>query len=203
MRRWARSCRGKLPLVLDLPSDTLHIRSATSVATNNCKLLRCMRGRVHRSCRLPLADRSYVPAGETQKTNPPVWSMESLQRPRPSINHTHAWVFAALRLSRTHCEDRGRKKKRLIILEPCAARAAGVAHNPPLDRQASWHQCPTECQRVDLLLHVKHVTLEIRARRLLVASGIPPQRHLESFVTYTHTHTLTHRLCINQESTKP
>ena len=36
--------------------------------------------------------------------------MESLQRPRPSINHTHAWVFAALRLSRTHCEDRGRKK---------------------------------------------------------------------------------------------
>ena len=90
-----------------------------------------------------------------------------------------------------------------MIPEPCAARAAGVAHNPPLDRQASWHQCPTECQRVDLLLHVKHVTLEIRARRLLVAGGIRPQRHLESFVTYTHTHTLTHRLCINQESTKP
>ena len=36
-----------------------------------------------------------------------------------------------------------------MILEPCAARAAGVAHNPPLDRQASWHQCLTECQRVD------------------------------------------------------
>ena len=35
------------------------------------------------------------------------------------------------------------------MLEPCAARAAGVAHNPPLDRQASWHQCLTECQRVD------------------------------------------------------
>ena len=39
-----------------------------------------------------------------------------------------------------------------MILEPCAARAAGVAHNPPLDRQASWHQCPTECQRVEQLV---------------------------------------------------
>ena len=36
-----------------------------------------------------------------------------------------------------------------MILEPCAARAARVAHNPPLDRQASWHQCLTECQRVE------------------------------------------------------
>ena len=41
------------------------------------------------------------------------------------------------------------KKKRLLVIEPCAARTAGVAHNPPLDRQASWHQCLTECQRVE------------------------------------------------------
>ena len=27
-----------------------------------------------------------------------------------------------------------------------------MAHNPPLDRQASWHQCPTECQRVEQLV---------------------------------------------------
>ena len=38
------------------------------------------------------------------------------------------------------------------MLEPRAARTASVAHNPPLDRQASWHQCLTECQRVDLRL---------------------------------------------------
>ena len=50
----------------------------------------------------------------------------------------------------------------VIMLEPRAAWAASVAHNPPLDRQASWHQCLTECQRVNLLLHVKQVTLEIR-----------------------------------------
>ena len=41
------------------------------------------------------------------------------------------------------------KKKRLLIIEPCAARAAGVAHSPLLDRQASWHQCLTECRRVE------------------------------------------------------
>ena len=58
---------------------------------------------------------------------------------------------------------RSQIKREIIMLEPRAAWTAGVAHNPPLDRQASWHQCPTECQRVDLLLHVKHVTLEIRA----------------------------------------
>ena len=40
-------------------------------------------------------------------------------------------------------------EERLMNLEPCAARTAGVAHNPPLDRQASWHQCLTECQRVE------------------------------------------------------
>ena len=45
--------------------------------------------------------------------------------------------------------ERERKKKRLMVIEPCAARTAGEAHNPPLDRQASWHQCLTECQRVD------------------------------------------------------
>ena len=39
-------------------------------------------------------------------------------------------------------------EERLMNLEPCAARTAGVPHNPPLDRQASWHQCLTECQRV-------------------------------------------------------
>ena len=33
--------------------------------------------------------------------------------------------------------------------EPGAARTAGVAHNPPFDRQASWHQCLTECRRVE------------------------------------------------------
>ena len=99
---------------------------------------------------------------------------------------------------------RSQIKREIIMLEPRAAWAASVAHNPPLDRHARWHQCPTECQRVDLLLHVKHVTLEVRARRLLVAGGIPPQKHLESFVTYTHTHALTtHRLRNNQESTKP
>ena len=36
-----------------------------------------------------------------------------------------------------------------MVLEPCAARTASVAHNPPLDRQASWHQCLTECRRVE------------------------------------------------------
>ena len=51
------------------------------------------------------------------------------------------------------------------MLEPRAAWAAGVAHNPPLDRQASWHQCLPECQRVDLLLHVKQVTLEHQTRQ--------------------------------------
>ena len=43
-------------------------------------------------------------------------------------------------------------EKRLMILEPCAARAASVAHNPPLERQTSWHQCLTECQRVEQLV---------------------------------------------------
>ena len=43
-------------------------------------------------------------------------------------------------------------EERLMNLEPCAARTAGVAHNPPLDRQASWHQCLTECQRVEQLV---------------------------------------------------
>ena len=41
-------------------------------------------------------------------------------------------------------------EERLMNLEPCAARTAVVAHKPPLDRQASWHQCLTECQRVDV-----------------------------------------------------
>ena len=40
-------------------------------------------------------------------------------------------------------------EERLMNLEPCAERAAGVAHTPPLDRQASWHQCLTECRRVE------------------------------------------------------
>ena len=40
----------------------------------------------------------------------------------------------------------------LMNHEPCAARTAGVAHNPPLDKQASWHQCLTECQRVEQLV---------------------------------------------------
>ena len=39
-----------------------------------------------------------------------------------------------------------------MVLEPCAARTASVAHHPPLDRQASWHQCLTECQRVEQLV---------------------------------------------------
>ena len=43
-------------------------------------------------------------------------------------------------------------EKRRMIIEPCAARAASVAHNPPLERQASWHQCLTECQRVEQLV---------------------------------------------------
>ena len=42
-----------------------------------------------------------------------------------------------------------RNEKRQMNLEPRAARAASVADNPPLDRQASWHQCLTECQRVE------------------------------------------------------
>ena len=45
-----------------------------------------------------------------------------------------------------------RMEKRRMILEPCAARAASVPHNPPLERQASWHQCLTECQRVEQLV---------------------------------------------------
>ena len=40
----------------------------------------------------------------------------------------------------------------LMNHEPRAARTAGVAHNPPLDKQASWHQCLTECQRVEQLV---------------------------------------------------
>ena len=40
----------------------------------------------------------------------------------------------------------------LMNHEPCAARTAGVAHNPPLDKQASWHECLTECQRVEQLV---------------------------------------------------
>ena len=60
-------------------------------------------------------------------------------------------------------QGRSQIKRKIIMLEPRAAWTAGVAHNPPLDRQANWHQCLTECQRVDLLLHGKHVTLEIRA----------------------------------------
>ena len=39
-----------------------------------------------------------------------------------------------------------------MILEPCAARTASVAHNLPPDGQASWHQCLTECQRVEQLV---------------------------------------------------
>ena len=61
--------------------------------------------------------------------------------------------------------EKGRKKKRLMILEPCTARAASVAHNPPLDRQASWHQCLTECQRVEQLVsteRAKRVKKEAR-----------------------------------------
>ena len=46
-------------------------------------------------------------------------------------------------------------EERLMNLEPCAARTASVAHNPPFDRQASWHQCLTECQRVDDLVAMK------------------------------------------------
>ena len=46
-------------------------------------------------------------------------------------------------------------EERLMNLEPCAARTAGVAHNPPLDRQASWHQCLTECRRVDYLVSME------------------------------------------------
>ena len=46
--------------------------------------------------------------------------------------------------------DPGRQSQDLQ--PPCAARAAGVAHNPPLERQASWHQCLTECQRVEQLV---------------------------------------------------
>ena len=45
-----------------------------------------------------------------------------------------------------------RNEKRQMNLEPRAARAASVADNPPLDRQASWHQCLTECQRVEQLV---------------------------------------------------
>ena len=43
-------------------------------------------------------------------------------------------------------------KNKVIILEPRAVWTAGVAHNPPLDGQASWHQCLTECQRVEQLV---------------------------------------------------
>ena len=47
------------------------------------------------------------------------------------------------------------EEKILMIPEPCAARTAGVAHNPPLDRQASWHQCLTECRRVGYLVSME------------------------------------------------
>ena len=47
----------------------------------------------------------------------------------------------------------------LMNHEPCAARTAGVAHNPPLDKQASWHQCLTECQRVGLQKRVDDMPL--------------------------------------------
>ena len=59
--------------------------------------------------------------------------------------------------------DPGRQSQDLQ--PPCAARAAGVAHNPPLERQASWHQCLTECQRVEQLVsteRAKRVKKEAR-----------------------------------------
>ena len=58
------------------------------------------------------------------------------------------------------------------MLEPRAARTASVAHNPPLDRQASWHQCLTECQRVDLLLllYSHYVPSHV------AAMGVPPSK---------------------------
>ena len=52
-------------------------------------------------------------------------------------------------LSSRHLNARGGRsqiKREIIMLEPRAAWAAGVAHNPPLDRQASRHQClPVLC----------------------------------------------------------
>ena len=54
------------------------------------------------------------------------------------------------------------KRKIIIILEPCAARTAGVADNPPLDRQASWHHHPVHAA----------MSMHIRPRPfLLICSG--------------------------------
>ena len=49
-------------------------------------------------------------------------------------------------------DPQGRLSRAILMLEPRAAWTAGVAHNPPLDRQASWHQCLTECQHVEPLV---------------------------------------------------
>ena len=51
-----------------------------------------------------------------------------------------------------------------MILEPHRARAAGVAHNPPLDKQASWRQCLTECERVDYLVAMECAKRQARKK---------------------------------------
>ena len=91
----------------------------------------------------------------------------------------------------------------IIMLEPRAAWAAGVAHNPPLDRQASWHQCLPECQRVDLLRHVKHGTLEIRLLRekdvglsQLKKTGLHARRPNVLQVLEHHVVRLLHEQCL-------
>ena len=62
------------------------------------------------------------------------------------------------------------------MLEPCAARTASVAHNPPLDKQASWHQCLTECQRVEQLVSTECAQRFKKKRRAqLVVNAIISQ----------------------------
>ena len=70
-----------------------------------------------------------------------LWSCDAAFFFRDFFNHTRS-VAASL------CP----RQKILMNHEPCAARTASVAHNPPLDKQASWHQCLTECQRVEQLV---------------------------------------------------
>ena len=50
------------------------------------------------------------------------------------------------------------------MLEPRRASAAGVPHNPPLDKQASWRQCLTECQRVDYLVAMECAKRQARKK---------------------------------------
>ena len=94
-----------------------------------------------------------------------LWSCDAAFFFRDFFNHTRS-VAASL------CP----RQKILMNHEPCAARTASVAHNPPLDKQASWHQCLTECQRVEQLVSTECAQRFKKKRRAqLVVNAIISQ----------------------------